>query len=73
METIATFQTYVASPSQGEADRSKAVVSFTDVFGIGLQNIKIVADMIADQTGFMVYVPDVSRLLRPKASTARAC
>lgn len=60
-EKIGPFNTYVAKPSAGVADPSKAVLSLTDVFGLALPNNKIVADMLAEQTGFVVYVPDVGQ------------
>jgi dienelactone hydrolase len=55
---IGKFNTYVAQPSSGVTDESKIVISFTDVFGLAVNN-KLVADMVADQSGYTVYVPDL--------------
>jgi hypothetical protein len=60
VEKIGGIDTYVAKPSRGADNNSKAIVSFTDVFGIGFKNNKIVGDLLAEQTGMVVYVPDVS-------------
>jgi hypothetical protein len=62
-EKIGNVVTYVAMPSSGAVDKSKAIISFTDVFEIGLKNIKIVGDMLAEQTGLAVYIPDVSLIV----------
>lgn len=56
---IGNYQTYVATPSKGVMDESKVIASFSDIFGLQ-QNNKVVADMIAEQTGYTVYLPDVS-------------
>ena len=31
----------------------------TDIFGLGIPNGKLIADALAQQTGFAVYVPDL--------------
>ncbi|PWN52015.1 alpha/beta-hydrolase [Violaceomyces palustris] len=59
-QTIGPYKVYVTHPSSGApADPAKVIVSFTDVFGLELVNNKIIPDLIADQTGFTVYVPDM--------------
>lgn len=59
VERIADCSTYIAQ-SASNADPTKAIISFTDVFGIEFKNNRIVADLIAQQTGYTVFVPDVS-------------
>lgn len=61
VEKIANIDTYVAKPSKEIADdsKTKAILSFTDVFGMQFKNNKIVADLIAEQSGLTVYTPDV--------------
>lgn len=62
IETIGPYETYVSKPpaeSASAASEGKAVVLFTDVFGLALQNNKIVADLIAERSSITVYVPDV--------------
>lgn len=44
--------------NQGET-KDKAVVVFTDIFGISIPNPKVIADAIAERTGFDVWVPDL--------------
>lgn len=57
-EKIGPYSTYVAK--SGDATQSsKAIVSMTDVFGLALKNSKIIADMLAEKTGYTVYVPDL--------------
>lgn len=56
---LGNYATYVATPKEGISDTSKVIVSFSDIFGM-TQNNKIVADLLAQQTGYTVYLPDVS-------------
>jgi carboxymethylenebutenolidase len=58
---IGPFDTYVATPSGGAKDASKVIISFSDIFGMQLNN-KIVADLLAEQTGYTTYLPDVGRV-----------
>ncbi len=59
MEQIGPFNTYVAKPT-GEIKRDDAaLVYYTDVFGLALKNNKILADMLADELGIVVYAPDL--------------
>jgi len=50
---------YFIKGSNQEATADKAVVVFTDSFGLAVTNPKIVADTIAERTGFDVWVPDL--------------
>lgn len=60
-EKIGPYETYIATPKEPrQGAETHAVVSLTDVFGLGLVNNKIYADLLADDAGIAVYVPDVS-------------
>lgn len=48
-------QTYVAGESNGP---ERAIVIFSDVFGLGLKNNLLIADRLAD-AGYTVYLPDL--------------
>jgi len=50
---------YLASGSNQEDTKDKAVVVLTDIFGLAISNPKIIADTIAERTGFDVWVPDM--------------
>lgn len=50
---------YLAKGSDQEAAKDKAVVVLTDIFGLAISNPKIIADSIAERTGFDVWVPDL--------------
>ncbi|KAK8849554.1 hypothetical protein IAR55_004889 [Kwoniella newhampshirensis] len=55
---------YHATPSDGVVVNDKAaVVLYTDLFGLGIPNPKIMADVFADKLGMHVFVPDF--ILRP--------
>ncbi|KAI0630599.1 alpha/beta-hydrolase [Trametes polyzona] len=54
---IAGIETYVATPS-GEYPKDKAILFLTDVFGLKLENNRLLADDYA-RNGFKVYVPDL--------------
>lgn len=56
-EEIAGIKTYIASAEGGDA--SKAIIVFTDAFGLGLKNNLLIADMLSKETGITVYVPDL--------------
>jgi len=56
VEKIGGFDTYVTKP-QGEFPKDKAVLYLPDVFGIQLNNCKLLADDFA-KNGFQVYAPD---------------
>lgn len=71
IEKIGKYDTYIAKPTKGSAADSKAILSFTDVFGIGFKNNKIVGDLLAEQTGMVVYVPDVSIAWRERDTYGR--
>lgn len=49
---------YLSSGSNQEDTKDKAVVILTDIFGL-VPNPKIIADTIAERTGFDVWVPDL--------------
>jgi len=50
---------YLAKGSNRGDTADKAVVVFTDSFGLAISNPKIIADTIAERTGFDVWVPDL--------------
>jgi len=50
---------YFAKGSNQEDTKDKAVVLLTDIFGLSISNFKILADTIAERTGFDVWVPDL--------------
>ena len=50
---------YLAKGSNQDDTKDKAVVIFTDIFGLSITNSKIIADTIAERTGFDVWVPDL--------------
>jgi len=50
---------YFAKGSNQEDTKTKAVVIMTDIFGLAISNPKIIADTIAERTGFDVWVPDL--------------
>jgi len=50
---------YITPPHKGEQKPGKVVVLLTDIFGLGLVNNKLVADLIANEGGYTVYVPDL--------------
>ncbi|KAG6908491.1 hypothetical protein DXG01_004425 [Tephrocybe rancida] len=54
--TISTLGAYF-SPGSGENSKS-AIVLLTDVFGLPLKNCKIIADHLAKETGYDVWIPD---------------
>ena len=59
IQKIGPYETYISKPSENEAETEKAIVLFTDVFGLALKNSKIMADILSDRTGITTYVPDV--------------
>ncbi|EIN04822.1 alpha/beta-hydrolase [Punctularia strigosozonata HHB-11173 SS5] len=56
---IGPLATYVAEPPAPNAHPDTAIVFFTDVFGLRLNNPKLMADKMAETTGIRVYVPDL--------------
>ncbi|KAL8277762.1 hypothetical protein RQP46_009884 [Phenoliferia psychrophenolica] len=58
MSDLGGMKYYVAE-GKGEGKADRAIVICTDLFGLGIDNTKLVADSIAGQSGFTVYVPDV--------------
>ncbi|KAL2919161.1 hypothetical protein HK105_201436 [Polyrhizophydium stewartii] len=53
---VGGLDTYLATPEAGETD--KAVVLIHDVFGWSLPNTRLIADRIAKDGGYRVYLPD---------------
>ncbi|KAE8223860.1 hypothetical protein CF319_g3157 [Tilletia indica] len=49
-------RTYVSGPEPAQA--SGAILIIADVFGISLNNTRIIADNYAEKTGARVYIPD---------------
>lgn len=54
-------EAYLASKHTKPSDggRKKAIVLFTDIFGLPLVNCKIMADAFNERVGVDVYVPDL--------------
>ncbi|KAF9786008.1 dienelactone hydrolase endo-1-3,1,4-beta-D-glucanase [Thelephora terrestris] len=50
---------YFAKGSSQPDTKDKAVIVFTDIFGLSISNPKVIADTIAERTGFDVWVPDL--------------
>jgi dienelactone hydrolase len=50
---------YLAKGSSQPDTKDKAVIIFTDIFGLSISNPKLIADTIAERTGFDVWVPDL--------------
>lgn len=57
LKKLGPYETYVTRTSH--SSDGKAIVIFTDVFGLALANSKIIADILAERTGLPVFVPDV--------------
>lgn len=47
------------STTTTKAGRSRAIVVLTDIFGLPLQNCKIIADALSARVGCDVWVPDL--------------
>jgi carboxymethylenebutenolidase len=48
------------TPAPSDAtERTKAIVLFTDIFGLPSPNPKIIADHLAEHVGVAVWVPDL--------------
>lgn len=41
------------------ASSDKAILLFTDIFGLPLVNCKLIADQLAEKAGYDVWVPDL--------------
>ena len=52
-------QDYFTQAPSDAAQRTKAIVLLTDIFGLPLPNPRIVADQLAEQVGVDVWVPDL--------------
>jgi len=50
---------YFAKGSNQADTKDKAVVVLSDIFGLAVPNPKIIADIVAERTGFDVWVPDL--------------
>jgi hypothetical protein len=50
---------FAAAPEGGNSEHKRAVILLTDVFGLGLDNPKIMADYFAEQLQCDVWVPDI--------------
>lgn len=63
VEAVGGIQTYVsrppAPPAPGTPAAAAAVVILTDVFGMVLPNVRLLADRLARDVGVTVYVPDL--------------
>lgn len=55
-ETVKEYNGAYLAPG---ADKSKAVILLTDMFGLPLVNCKIMADQLAEKLGYDVWVPDM--------------
>ncbi|TEB30666.1 hypothetical protein FA13DRAFT_1630540 [Coprinellus micaceus] len=49
---------YLATPSNGATESKRAVLLLTDVFGLPLQNCRIIADEVAERLQCDVWIPD---------------
>ncbi|KAJ4297798.1 hypothetical protein N0V90_005694 [Kalmusia sp. IMI 367209] len=58
IQTIYGTPTYVAEPPSTSASRSTIII-YTDGFGLGIVNSKVLADAYASLTGMRVLVPDI--------------
>jgi len=56
--TLSTQGAYFAS-SASEEPSKRAIILLTDVFGLPLKNCKIIADHLAKELGYDVWVPDI--------------
>ncbi|KWU44382.1 hypothetical protein RHOSPDRAFT_34174 [Rhodotorula sp. JG-1b] len=56
-DRLGGLEYYLAKGGEAAKD-SKAIVLGTDIFGLGLPNPKIMADLFAERTRLDVYVPD---------------
>jgi len=60
MIKIGTTDCYFAqAPEPAPVAGKHAIILFTDVFGLPLENPKVMADSFAKETGLNVYVPDM--------------
>jgi dienelactone hydrolase len=50
---------FTPAPSDATEPRTKAIVLFTDIFGLPSPNPKIIADHLAEHVGVAVWVPDL--------------
>ncbi|PWN27527.1 hypothetical protein BDZ90DRAFT_279860 [Jaminaea rosea] len=55
VKTVGGIQSYVSQPGSAKGN----IVLFTDIFGLAIQNPRIIADELQSQTGMTVTVPDV--------------
>lgn len=66
IQEIFGFETYVAKPqpshccnSRNTVHEDKYIVIITDIYGHKFNNVQLIADELADKTGFSVLVPDI--------------
>ncbi|ORY89014.1 Alpha/Beta hydrolase protein [Leucosporidium creatinivorum] len=62
MRELASLKTYFTPGRRGEGEQvgtGKVIVIATDAFGLGIPNPKIIADRLAEATGYDVWVPDL--------------
>lgn len=66
---IGGVPSYVSTPQSGKG----TILLATDIFGLGISNAKIVADVLAQESGFTVVVPDYfeGEPMKPEVSEAR--
>ncbi|GAA5868031.1 hypothetical protein JCM8547_000784 [Rhodosporidiobolus lusitaniae] len=57
-EEVNGVRSYVALTSS-ETDKTKALIILTDIFGIDVPNIQLLADSFALSTNLSVYLPDI--------------
>ncbi|KAL7413784.1 dienelactone hydrolase [Mrakia frigida] len=58
MVKLGGFDVYVATPAPREGKESRGIVLFSDIFGLGIKNPKIISDELALRLGVTVYCPD---------------
>lgn len=71
MHTVGKYQTYLstkATVAPGADGSTKAILILPDIFGLGIVNPKLTADMLNEKVGCDVYVPDTFEGECPRAS-----
>jgi len=61
MTTVGKYQTYLSSKATvapADGGSKKAILILPDIFGLGIVNPKLVADMLNEKVGCDVFVPD---------------
>ena len=59
IDTTLAPESTSTTTAQTKAAKSRAIVVLTDIFGLPLQNCKIIADALSERVGCDVWVPDL--------------